>query len=53
MTQCDELLKLLHKFEELFDGKLGTRKTYTVYIELEEDAELIFSLQYPVLKIHK
>ena len=26
MTQCNELLKLLQKLEELFNGTLGTRK---------------------------
>ena len=30
MTQRNELLKLLQKFEELFDGILGTWKTDTV-----------------------
>ena len=29
-TQRNELLKLFQKFEELFDGILGTRKTDTV-----------------------
>ena len=28
ITQRNELLKLLQKSEELFDGKLDTRKTY-------------------------
>ena len=27
MTQCNELLKLLQKFEELFDGTLVTSET--------------------------
>ena len=27
MTQRNELLRLLHKFEELFGGTLGTWKT--------------------------
>ena len=27
MTQCNKLLKLLQKSEELFDGTLGTWKT--------------------------
>ena len=43
MTQRNELLKLLQKFEELFDGTLGTRKTDPVDFELKEDAKKIFS----------
>ena len=35
MTQRNELLELLHKFEELFDGTLGTRKTDPGEIELK------------------
>ena len=31
MTQHNELLKLLEKSEEMFDGTIGTRKTYPVY----------------------
>ena len=30
MTQRNELLKLLHKFEELFNETLGTWKKYPV-----------------------
>ena len=36
MTQCNELLKLLQKFEELFDGTLGTWKTDAVDFKLKE-----------------
>ena len=39
MTQCNELLKLLHKFEELFDETLGTWETYPVYFELNEHSK--------------
>ena len=35
MTQRNELLKLLHKFEELFDGTLGTWKIDPVDFELK------------------
>ena len=35
MTQRNELLKLLQKSEELFDGKLGTWKTDPVDFELK------------------
>ena len=34
MTQRNELLKLLMKFEDLLDGTLGTWKTDTIYFEL-------------------
>ena len=53
MTQCNELLKLLHKFEELFDGTLGTWKTDTVEFKLKEYAKPICSITYPVLKVHE
>ena len=39
VTQHNELLKLLQKFEELFDGTLGPWKTYPVDLELKEDAK--------------
>ena len=35
MIQCNELLKLLHKFEEFFDGTLSARKTYPEYFKLK------------------
>ena len=35
MTQRNELLKLLQKFEELFDGTLGTWKTDPVDFKLK------------------
>ena len=41
MTQRNNLLKLLHKLEELFDGTLGTWKNDLVYFELKEDAKPI------------
>ena len=53
MTQRNELLKLLQKFEELFDITLGTCKTYLVDFELKEDVKPIFSRPYPVPKAHK
>ena len=33
-TKCNELLKLLLKFEEIFDGTRGTWKTDPLYFEL-------------------
>ena len=38
MTKHNELLKLLHKFEELFNETLGSWKTDPVDLELKEDA---------------
>ena len=35
MTQRNEFLKLLHKFEDIFDGTLGTWKTDPVDFELK------------------
>ena len=43
MTQCNELLKLLQKIEELFDGTLGTWKIDLVDSKLKEDAKTICS----------
>ena len=40
-TQHNELLELLQKLEELFDGTLGTWKKYPIGFELKEDAKPI------------
>ena len=53
MTQRNEFIKLLHKLEELFNGKIGTWKKYPVSFGLKEDAKLIFLRPYPILKIHE
>ena len=53
MTKRNELIKLLHKSEELFDGKIGTLKTYPVDFEFIEYAKLICSRPYQVPKVHK
>ena len=53
MTQCNELIKLLQKFVELFNGTLGTWKIDPVDFELKEDAEPICSRPYPVPKVHR
>ena len=52
-TQRNELLKLLQRLKELFDGKIGTWKKYPVDFELNEDAKPIRSQQYPVPKVHE
>ena len=48
-----ELLKLLQKSEELFNGTLGTWKKYPVYFELKEDVNPICSRTYPVPKVYE
>ena len=53
MTKCNELLKLLHIFKELFDRTLGTWKTDQVNFELKEDANIICTQPYTVPNIHE
>ena len=53
MTQRNELLKLLQKFEDVFDGILVTWKTDPVDFKLKEDTKPICSRTYPVPKAHK
>ena len=50
--QQDDLLKLLQKFEELFDVTLGTWEIDPVYFELEDGMKPIFLIPYPVPKLH-
>ena len=52
VIQRNKLLKLLHKFKELFNGTIGTYKTDPVYFELRNNTKPIFSRPYPVLKLH-
>ena len=51
MTQRNEFLKLLQKFEELLDGTLGTWKTDPVDFELKEDMNPTCGQPYPVPKV--
>ena len=53
MTQRNEVLKLLQKFKEMFDGTLGTWKTDPVDFGLKEDAKPICLRPYPVPKVHE
>ena len=53
MTQHNDLLKLLQKFEEFFDETLGTWKIYPVDFELKEDSNSVCSRPYPVPKVHE
>ena len=47
-VQRNEFLKSLPKFEELFDGTLGTWKTGPVDFELK-----VCLIPYPVPKVHE
>ena len=47
ITQRNELLKLLQKSEDLFDGTLSIWKIDPLYFELKEDVKPIFSRPYP------
>ena len=51
--QQQKLLKLLQKYEDLFDGTLGKWNTEPVEIELVEGAKPVSSRYDPVPKINK
>ena len=53
MTQHNDLLKLLQKFEELTDGTIGTWRTYPVDLELKENGKPVRSQLYSVPKVHE
>ena len=53
ITQRNELIKILQRFEEFFHGTLGACKTDPVDFMLKEDAKPICSQQYPVPKVHE
>ena len=53
MTQRNEFLKLLQRFEYFFGGTLGTWKTDPVDLDLKEDVKSIFLRPYPVPKLHE
>ena len=53
VAQRNELLKLLHKFEEFLNGTLGTCKTDSVDFKLKYYVKLICALPYPVPKVHE
>ena len=48
----EELLQLLYKYEELFDGTLGDWKTEPVKLELKKDAKPFHSRPFQVPKIY-
>ena len=53
VTQRNELLELLYKYEYFFDGTLGARETDPLESELKEGVEPIFLWPHPVLKVHE
>ena len=52
-VQKPMLLKLLRKYESLFDGTLGRWKTTPVQIELRRNAKPVNARWYPVPRINK
>jgi hypothetical protein len=48
-----QLLSLLHKYQHLFDGSLGTWNDKPYNIELKPDAKPYHSRPFPVPKIHE
>jgi hypothetical protein len=48
-----QLLSLLHKYQHLFDGSIGTWNDKTYDIELKPDAKPYHSRPFPVPKIHE
>ena len=52
IIQRNELLRILHTFEELLYGTLGSWK-HPVEFELKQNVKPIYSRSYPVLKVHK
>ena len=53
MTQRNDLLKSLQKFEELFNGKICTWKIDPLDLRLKEDNKPICSRPYQVPKLHE
>ena len=51
-TERHRLLNILKTFEYLFDGKLDTRKTALVDLELKDDVKPLCLRPYPVPKVH-
>ena len=52
-NEQERLLKLLHKFEYLFDDTLVTCKTTPMDLDLKYYAEPVFLLPYPIPRVHK
>ena len=52
-SQKASILKLLHKYETIFDGTLGDWKTDPVKLELKPDAKPVHSRAFPVPHVRK
>ena len=52
LAQQQKLLDLMNKYEELFDGTLGTWKDTEVELELIDDAKPYHARPYPIPKCH-
>ena len=52
-NERERLLNLLRKFEDFFDGTLGTWKNALVDSELKDDATPVYLRPYPVPTVHK
>ncbi len=53
VQQQQQLKQLFHKFDDLFDGTLGTWKGDPYNIELKADATPYHARAYPIPKIHE
>ena len=51
-SQQQQLLKLLQKFESLFDGTLGTWQAVEITIELREEANPYHAKPFPISNVH-
>ena len=52
-SEQESLLKLLKKYEDLFDGTLGTFTGTPYYIKLKDNVEPHHARPFPVPKIHE
>jgi hypothetical protein len=52
MTLRKHILKLLRKYEHVFDGTLGNFETSDVKLNLKEDAKPYHAKDFPVPKNH-
>ena len=51
--ECNRHMIVLRKYEDLFNGTLGTWNTTPVDLELRDDAKPVCWRLYPVLRVHE